>query len=292
MQIKNRARIGTVLALGAALLTGCATTPYHFGTALDYHPAPPLSENEPQIEWGKPNRFLDACDWIWPGSLLGKLILWNRKVDSHQVSKQTEDVLKAYLASNNLDRVKVRINQYHPGGELGRTVRNKSVGFGWRYTIGLLGWLQYTILPQRFFGGDNFNPYSNTLNIYSDIPAITVHEGGHSKDFAEKKLKGTYAFIYVIPFVNLWHEAQASNDALSYAQETDYELQREGYKILYPAYATYIAANLSYLAPALGYPIMAACVVPAHIIGRIKASGVPDEPNEPAPVPEAVNPQN
>lgn len=275
-----------VLALAAALLTGCATTPYHFGTELDYHPAPPLSEYEQQIERGKPNRVLDACDWIWPGSLLGKLILWNRKVDSHQVSQQTEDILRAYLAANNLQSVKVRINQYNPGAELNRTLANKSVGIGWRLTIGLLGWLQYTILPQRFFGGDNYNPYSNTLNIYSDIPAITVHEGGHSKDFAEKKWKGTYSFIYAIPLVNLWHEAQASNDALSYAQETDDDLQREGYRILYPAYATYIASDLSYLAPGLGYPLMAACVVPAHIIGRIKAGGVRDEP---APVPETGN---
>ncbi|HNR93224.1 MAG TPA: hypothetical protein PKM67_06565 [Kiritimatiellia bacterium] len=278
------------LILAVLLLSGCATTPYHFGAVYDYHPAPPLSEHEQQIERGKPNRFLDACDWIWPGSLLGKLILWNRKVDSHQVSQETEDTLRSYLAANHLDSVKVRINQYHPGAELSRTLGNKSVGFGWRYTIGLLGWLQYTILPQRFFGGDNYNPYSNTLNIYSDIPAVTVHEGGHSKDFAEKKLKGTYAFIYVIPFVNLWHEAQASNDALSYAQETDHELQRGGYKILYPAYATYIASDISYFtSPVLSYPLMAVCVVPAHIAGRIKAHGVTDEELSPPETAAAEN---
>lgn len=42
------------------------------------------------------------------------------------------------------------------------------MGWGWRYSIGMLSWLQYTLLPGRLFGGDHYNPYSNTISLYSD----------------------------------------------------------------------------------------------------------------------------
>ncbi|MEI8352759.1 MAG: hypothetical protein WCG36_10680, partial [bacterium] len=89
-----------------------------------------------------------------------------------------------FMTDNELRDVKVRINEYSVGGELRRTIRNKSIGAGWRYTFGMMGWLGYTIMPGRFFGGDNYNPYSNTINLYSDLPCIGLHEAGHSKDFA------------------------------------------------------------------------------------------------------------
>lgn len=99
-------------------------------------PTVPLSPDEPQISQSAPNRFLDASDWIWPGSLFAKLVLWNSRVDSHQFSPQTEDILREYLRVNNLTDTKVRINAYNVGGELRRTLRNKSVGAGWRYPFG------------------------------------------------------------------------------------------------------------------------------------------------------------
>ena len=52
----------------------------------------------------------------------------------------------------------------------------------------------YTAFPERIFaafpfigGGDHYNPYTNTINIYSDHRAIVLHEGGHAKDFARRR---------------------------------------------------------------------------------------------------------
>jgi len=260
------------------LSIGCATSPYQYGRQIESAKTLKLKPNEPQIERGKPNGFLDAAGWIWPGSLISKLLLWNIKVDSHKVSPDTEAAIKTYLEKNDLKNVKVRINQYSPGAEWQRLVKNRDVGGFWRYTLGALSVSFYTILPRRFFGGDHYNPYTNTIHIYSDHPSIVIHEGGHSKDFSTKASKGGYAAIYMIPFVSLYHEAVATNDALGYMQVAcPSEFLKEGYKILYPAYATYIGGSLGqFFNPPLSYAIQAASVIPAHILGRQKASQIED----------------
>ena len=259
------------------MATGCATVPYRHGvTYIDprlTHQTPP----EQQIVRGRPYKWLDRSDWIWPGSWLGKLVLWDRRVDNHQIGDETEEVMRRYLEANELAYVKVRLNAYHVGDEWKRLVANKSVGAGWRYTIGVIGWLYYTVLPGRFFGGDHYNPYSNTIHLYSDIPAIAVHEGGHAKDFADRKWKGSYAFAYMIPFVNLYHEAVATSDALGYllAEESP-DLQREGYVIMYPAYGTYVGGNIGQLVPVLNVWMYGAAVIGGHILGRVEAGRIPD----------------
>ncbi len=203
-----------LLAVIALLSTsGCATVPYHYGKHLEKEGIYFLPPGEPQIERGEPDEFLDTAGWVW--GIPSKIILWNRKVDNHNISQETEDALRIYLAKNDLHNVKVRLNQYDPGGEWARVFKNKLIHPGWRYSLGVLSATFYTLLPGRFFGGDNYNPYSNTINLYSDVPAIALHEGGHAKDFARRENKGTYAAIYLIPFVALYHEAKASNDAIS-----------------------------------------------------------------------------
>ena len=260
-------------------VSGCATVPYNYGTKYRSDREYALPEGEPQIERGEPIAVLDAADWYWPLSLLGKLILWNWKVDRHEISPETEAALIAYLDRNDLKNVKVRLNQYSPGAEWGRLFKNKSVGAGWRYTIGVISVAYYTILPGRFFGGDHYNPYSNTINIYSDIESVTLHEGGHAKDFAGRKYKGTYGFAYILPFVALYPEAVASSDAISYLKaNNDVKLQKQAYNVLYPAYGTYVGGNLGqFWAEPWNTIISLGFVIPGHIIGRYKSAHVKDE---------------
>ncbi len=84
-------------------------------------------------------------------------------------------------------------------------------------------------------GGDHYNPFTNTISLYSDIPAVAIHEGGHAKDFAQRTYKGTYAAAYVLlPGVPLYHEAKATSDALAYIREHEtFEQEREAYRTLY-----------------------------------------------------------
>lgn len=267
-----------VLLLGF-LFTGCATVPYREGVTFEDPRLPKEPLGDAQFERGRPNRVLDASDWIWPGSLFGKLILWDRRVDNHRIGEETEAVLRRYVHVNELDHVKVRLNQYAPRDEFRRLRKNRSVGAGWRYTIGVFSWLHYTLLPGRLVGGDHYNPYTNTINLYSDIPAIAVHEGGHAKDFADRQWKGFYAFAYAIPFANLYHEAVASNDALGYLREHEpVELQREGYRIMHPAYGTYLGGNAGFLAPDYAFQLFGGAVLGGHLTGRIARPPLDDTP--------------
>ncbi|QDT40092.1 hypothetical protein Pan241w_01450 [Gimesia alba] len=269
-----------LLALLTLLLcpfvVGCASTPYQYQTNLITHPDLDFEEGEPQIVRGKPRKFVDGVGWVV--GIPGKILLWNRRVDNHDISPETEAAIAAYLEKNGLDQVKVRINEYDPLGEWRRLRKNKAVGWGWRYTAGTLTALHYTLLPGRIIGGDNYNPFTNTISLYSDLPAVALHEGGHAKDFGSRKWKGTYAVAGALPGVSLWPEAIATNDALGYLRaEENYEDEQEAYRVLYPAYATYIAGAASPLLPYGDLVIKAGAVIPGHLAGRWKANEVRQE---------------
>lgn len=254
-------------------LCGCATTPYRFGTAQWYRTSPELeaTTTSQPIERGQPNKVLDTIGWVW--GIPNKIILWDRRIDNHRIGPQTEAAVADYLAKNELSSVKVRLNQYHPGDDWRRLAANDSVGAGWRYTLGAISVLGETILPGRVFGGDHFNPFTNTIHIYSDVPAVAIHEAGHSKDFAQREWKGTYAAVYLLPGVPLYHEAKATNDALGYLRtESDEQTQKDAYEILYPAYGTYVGGALGGVFA--GYGTYAASVLGGHVLGRIKSSRI------------------
>src|SRR6476660_9000124 len=233
-----------LLIAALVLTTGCAQqhalSRYAAGDARDYFVSQRLQAlTEDQIERGQPRPILDGAGWVL--GIPSKIVLWDRRVDNHRISPETEAAISEYLALNELTSVKVRLNQYAPGDEWRRLVRNDAVGAGWRYTFGTVSWLGDTIIAGRVFGGDHYNPYTNTINIYSDAPAIGLHEAGHAKDFARRKYKGTYAALYVLPVMPLWHEAKATNDALGYVVQTHPpDEQKEAYRLLYPAYGTYV----------------------------------------------------
>jgi hypothetical protein len=185
--------------------------------------------------------------------------------------------------------VKVRLNEYAPFGEWKRLVNNDAVGWGYRYTFGMINWLFYTLLPGRILGGDAYNPYTNSIYLYSDVPVVGLHEGGHAKDIAGRKWKGSRAALYMVPVAPLFFEARASNDALGYSLDTDPKLLESGYKMLYPAYGTYVGGTALGGVPVVGPLAGAIGAIPGHVIGRIKASRVRERYPEafPAEEPEA-----
>lgn len=248
-------------------------------TADRYYVSPEiLAATETQIERGKPRPVIDTVGWVF--GVPSKILLWDRRVDNHRISYETELAMQEYLEANDLRHVKVRLNQYRPLDDWYRLTQNRSVGWGWRYTLGTLSVLGETLIPGRIFGGDHFNPFTNTVHLYSDVPAIAWHEGGHAKDFARRRYPGTYGAAYMLPVVPLWHESIATNDVLAYAQEhADAETQREVYRILYPAYGTYVGNALGGLAPAYSSPLYLGSVLAGHGVGRWHAHQVDESLN-------------
>lgn len=272
------------------LLAGCATTPYSLDSELETHLTLDLREGEPQVERGVPNAWLDGFGHYF-FSLPSKLILLDWRINNHDVSDEVEEGLQAYLWANGLCNTKVRLNQYAPGGEWKRLFRNREMPGGWRYTLGLLSVSFYTIFPDRLFagfpfigGGDSYNPYTNTIHIYSDLRPVALHEGGHAKDFASienRHWKGLYAGARAVPLagilVALVQEAIASNDALSWDLATgDSRDSKSAYRTLYPAYGTYLGgaaqAGLLFFTDAwIVYAVQYGIVVVGHVAGQTRA---------------------
>jgi len=226
-----------------------------------------LTRREP-IARGKPRKVLDAAGWVF--GIPSKIILWDRRVENHRVSATTEGTIAEYLSDNDLDHVKVRINQYAPLEDWRRLRKNRTVGWPLRYTIGTLSVAAEAIFPGRLLGGDHYNPWTATIHLYSDVPAIALHEGGHAKDFARRDWPGLYAVAFGLPISELYPEAIATGDALAYAERRDDEaLVAEGHRILYPAYGTYLGgAAGQVVGMTIGLPVYAGAVVAGHVAGR------------------------
>jgi hypothetical protein len=194
-------------------------------------------------------------------------------VNNHDISPETEAKIQEYLAANRLNKVKVRLNEYDPLGEWNRLVDNKSVGWPLRYTFGTLNVIGYTLLPGRLLGGDWYDPYTNSISLYSDVPALAFYEGGLAKDYAQREYKGLYAVAYAVPGVGLLcHDAHASADAMGYLRENGSPPEiKEGYRAVCPAYAVNATEPFEAI---VGVPLVLPAALAGHVVGQVKAASV------------------
>ncbi len=239
-----------VLALGVA---GCASAPIQPPAGLQPMPV--------RIEHGHPNRVIDGLGWVI--GIPNKLALWDRRADNHDISPETEDKLVQYMLENDLNDVLVRVNQYDPGGEWRRLARNKRIGAGWRYTIGTLNTLEYTLLPGRIMGTDWYNPFTNTIHLYSDIPALALAEAAYAKDVRHRDRPGGYAAVNELPIAGMWHKTVTTQEILDYTQTRGIEAdQEEAYRILYPDYGANWGGQVASFVPY------------GHVFGRLAGAAV------------------
>ena len=144
----------------------------------------------PQFERGAPHKIIDTVGWVF--GIPKKIIVWDRRADNHSVSPTTEHSVAQYLAANDLESTKVRINEYDPWGEWRRLTMNSQVGAGWRYTFRAFGALGYTLFPGRLFGTDGYNPYTDSIYVYSDIPCLGQEQAAYAKLIRAHAHPGTY----------------------------------------------------------------------------------------------------
>jgi hypothetical protein len=231
----------------------------------------PLDEG-PQVERGRPSKLVDGVGWVF--GIPEKIALWDRRASNHDVSPETEQKLSEYLAANGMESTKVRINQYDPGGEWRRLVDNKSVGAGWRYTVGALRTLGYTILPGRVFsgfvGGDSYNPYTDSIYVYSDIPAVAVEQGAQAKNVRWREHPGTYASVYSLPVLTLFPAKAAKSEVYEYtALNGTYEEQLAARDALYPKYGSEIGGQTAYLVPGSSLIFSLAGAGVGHVVDAV-----------------------
>jgi hypothetical protein len=265
------------LLLLAAVHLACASPPEFYEPTRPYYVEKQwvIAADEPQIERGRPNWLVDGLNHYF-FSLPSKILLWNWQLLDHRLPDENARVLEHYLALNQLRGVKIRHNQYDPLAEFWRLRRNREVGAGYRYTLGLIGWLRYTLFPDRLFAGlpligvgDHFNPFSNTVHVFSSDVTVLLHEAGHAKDYTQHERKGTsFALFRLVPGIDLLQEARASNDAIRFLyciRELEGELR--AYRVLIPAYSTYIAGYI----PG-GLQVTLPVVLAGHVTGRVQSA--------------------
>lgn len=242
-----------------------------------YRVAPELvADAGPIVERGKPRPIIDGIGWIF--GIPGRLLLWDPRIDNHKISQNTESAVARYIAENDLHHIKVRLNQYAPLDDWHRLRKNKTVAWPYRYTLGALSVAGEAILPGRIFGGDRYNPFTSTVHIYSDVPAIGLHEAAHAKDFSRRDYPGTYALVYLLPVVPLWHEKIATGDVVDYVLRADDEhLIRETYRVLYPAYGTYVGGAAGFLLPDYADPLYIGSVLVGHAAAHHHSYQVPEK---------------
>ena len=248
------------VALSLLLSLGCATPPY-VGRGPN-----------PQIIRGHSIPPVDLLGNVF--ALPVKLILWDWRVDNHTVSRATEDVLAGFLNIHHheIGQTEFRLNVWAPQEDIKRLIRNHQVAWPYRATLGVLSVLLEIVLPSRLFGGllggDSYNPYTDTVAIYSDHPAIAIHEAGHALDFSSQPHKGSYAMARILPFVDLAQEHEATTIAIDYFMDSgDRPNELSAYKILYPAYGTYVGG---YMPGPFGIGSIVA-VLAGHVLGRVQA---------------------
>jgi hypothetical protein len=224
------------------------------------------SSNGPLVERGKSRPVIDGIGWVV--GIPSKIILWDRRIDNHRISPETEAAITQYVDDQELTETMVRINQYDPFDELRRLTTNRTVGWGWRYTFGAMAWLDETVFPGRIFGGDRYNPYTNTISIFSDAPAIAVKEGSRARDIRRRSLPGTYATFNSLPLVSMWHESVATRYAFEYLHNDLPEAELEGYHLLCPAFGAHFGSDLSSFTAVPNTIGAALGAIPGHIVGR------------------------
>lgn len=202
-----------------------------------------------------------------------KLLFLNADFESHQLDRAIEADIEQFVRRHQMQDVYVRLNAYDPVGELGRLFTNRRVSLLLRLSIGLLSWLAYCLNIGRLFGGDHYNPFTNTVNLYSGNRSIALHELGHVKDFHGVRFPGLYALLRMLPVVSLWQEYLASLYAVEFLREIgDEDEELAAYRLLFPAYSTYVfGALLEWFPSTLTRTLLLPVIAGGHVVGEVVA---------------------
>lgn len=267
------ARNAVLLTLSAVLVTlsGCVhdqTTACRRSASDQLESCSENSASALDVRYGRPNKVIDSAGWLF--GMPRKLLLWDRRVDNHDVSDQTTESIATFAEMHQLDGLCARINQYDPIDEFSRLRTNTTVAPGWRYTLGTMSVIGYTLIPGRLIGLDQYNPYTNSVYVYSDVPALAVEATAYAKDVRSRTLPGTYAAVNHLPFVSIWHESVNVRDAVAFVEQHGTPDERvDGLRVLHANYGSTIA-----VATGAGPIAQIGGAVAGQVTGRFQAARI------------------
>lgn len=246
---------------------GCRSTPYQYGQfhAEGIEP-PPLI-----VEHGEADEKLDKLRDI--ARFPSRLFRLGREVDEAEEARQAEEQVAEYLEQNDLTDVYVAINQYEPRDQWRRLRENERVGAGWRYSLGALSVVGYTLLPGRVFGRDSYNPYTNTLSVNSGNSTQALFEAAYAKDVHARNNPGSYVAISSLPGLSLARQTRATSDVVGYLQaQEEWDLEVRSYPQLYARIGSSSANIAGPFVPSLVNPVLGlGGRIAGHAAGRLIA---------------------
>ena len=225
------------------------------------------------IEEGASRPVLDKVGWVI--GIPNKLLLLDPRVDNHDVSGKTIEETAEFLAQHEVDGVLVRVNQYDPLGEWRRLAENDRVGLGWRMTLGSVLTLGYSVLPGRVLGGDWYNPFTDTVHVYSDVPAIAMEQAAHAKDTHDRTHPGFYSAVRFIPFMGLVHEVRSKEKVFDHLDQNGSPEERaEARRVLHPQLGSEIGGQATVFVAQGDALIKLTGAAIGHAVGRIQAARI------------------
>ncbi len=262
-------RLGVLaLVVAALLLTGCNIQPQPYVYRRTFE------SGSADIVRGAPNAFFDKTGhYFW--SVPYKLIFWEWSIGNHKISEDTEEVLRGYVELNDLYKVRIRLNEYAPLDDFARLWSNSDVGVLYRATFGLYFWLYQTVIPGRVFAGmpfsgDTYNPFSNTVHIYSGHTEYALRHAALAKVFSQRRYPGTYALARFVPFVDTYQDKQAARDVISYLYVRRYkDNELEGYGILCAQLGASPGESLAKLVGPLMPVVQTIVTIPSTVVGHM-----------------------
>ena len=224
-----------ILHLGLALslsLFGCAITPIQneFGRR---NPRRATHEEPVVVHWGHPGPMVNRLAKI--ADAPARMIPFGHKPTRHEISAETEQKITAYLEKNGLNDVYVCVNEYDPAAEWQRLKANRRISPVWRYSIGVLSLVGYTLFPEPMICANQYNPFTNRLSINLDEPIEILYAAASAKDISAQSLPGTYAAMTSLPGISAIPRIRATNDVTVFAREEgDWDTEVAVYRHLYP----------------------------------------------------------
>jgi hypothetical protein len=189
------------------------------------------------LEYGFDNYLSRGVSYV--GNLPAKLIFFSKDVGNYP-RENTQKYISKYVAESGLENTTIRIGHNSVVKDVARLFKDEKLK-----DISLLGRI-FLGIPATLLGGlyskltraDYYNPFTKTAVIYSDVPAIAVHELAHAKDYQTVGKPTLYSLFRATGIGALYQEIKASVMAHKYIKEKD-KNEKTG-RYLIPAFVTHV----------------------------------------------------
>ncbi len=257
-------QVGAALAM-CLPVAGCATT----GDPMASRSATSATERNGSsvvVKTGKPNLFADGLAGVvqFPRPLFRRMSTHPERYDSEAAVGKAV----AYLEANDLADIQILAHRHDPADQWRRLRSNDRVPAWKRYSLGSLSLLSYNLLPPRIWGFDEYNAFTNTLHMNSDLVYMAAYRGATTKQIHDSRVPLMTAIAGDLPPTSFIVHRRATSDLIAYHRaQDDWDAERNVYEKVYPT----VGANSATLA-ILAYPVW--WMIPATRVGGAMAGQI------------------